>query len=98
MSTIEERTTKDGKTVYRVKVRRKGSMTQTATFARLTDARKWAQVTEVAILEGRHFKKTEAKYLDVHFVSPVPIGAGLVPAQPRATTRVAPTLQLAVYL
>ena len=36
--------------------------------------------------------------LDVHFVSPVPVGAGLVPAQPRATTRVAPTLRLAVYL
>jgi filamentous hemagglutinin family protein len=36
--------------------------------------------------------------LDVHFVSPMPVGAGLVPAQPRATTRVAPTLQLAVYL
>jgi RNA-directed DNA polymerase len=29
--------------------------------------------------------------LDVHFVSSVPVGAGLVPAQPRATTRVAPT-------
>ena len=52
MATIEERTTKDGKTVYRVKVRRKGSQTPTATFARLTDARKWAQVTEVAILDN----------------------------------------------
>ena len=30
--------------------------------------------------------------LDVHFVSPMPVGAGLVPAQPRATTRVAPTV------
>jgi putative transposase len=29
--------------------------------------------------------------LDVHFVSSVPVGAGLVLAQPRATTRVAPT-------
>src|SRR2546427_188843 len=31
------------------------------------------------------------RLLDVHFVSPAPVGAGLVPAQPRATTRVAPT-------
>ena len=36
--------------------------------------------------------------LDVHFVSSVPVGAGLVPAQPRATTRVAPTLRLAMDL
>ena len=28
---------------------------------------------------------------DVHFVRSVPVGAGLVPAHPRATTRVAPT-------
>jgi hypothetical protein len=50
MPTIEERTTKDGKTVYRVKVRRQGYPTQSATFTRLTDARKWAQITETAIL------------------------------------------------
>ena len=37
-------------------------------------------------------------HLDVHFVSSVPVGAGLVPAQPRATTRVAPTLRLAMDL
>jgi hypothetical protein len=36
--------------------------------------------------------------LDVHFVSSVPVGADLVPAQPRATTRVAPTLRLAMDL
>jgi integrase len=60
MATIETRT-KDGKPVYRVKIRRKGSATQFATFARLTDARKWAQMTEAAIDEGRHFKTTEAK-------------------------------------
>lgn len=61
MPTIEARTAKDGKTVYRVKVRRKGYPTQSATFTRLTDARHWAQVTEAAILEGRHFKTAEAK-------------------------------------
>ena len=43
--------------------------------------------------------------LDVHFTSPSPVGAGLVPAQSWATTRVAPTtsahcqaMRLAVYL
>ena len=61
MPTIEKRTKHDGKEVYRVKVRRRGYSTQTATFSRLTDARKWGQMTEVAIEEGRHFKTTEAK-------------------------------------
>jgi hypothetical protein len=61
MPTIEKRTKSDGKEVYRVKVRRRGYSTQTATFSRLTDARKWAQRTEAAIEEGRHFKPTEAK-------------------------------------
>ena len=61
MATIEQRTGQDGAIVYRVKVRRKGYPTQTATFARRTDARTWAQVTEAAMLEGRHFTTTEAK-------------------------------------
>ena len=60
MATIEPRTTKSEKTVYRVKVRRKGAPVQAETFHRLTDARKWAQVTEGAVLEGRHFKAVEA--------------------------------------
>ena len=55
MATIERRTSKNGQLVYRVKVRRRGSLPQTATFAKLSDARKWAQVTEGAALEGRHF-------------------------------------------
>ncbi|CAA9892669.1 Integrase [Candidatus Methylobacter favarea] len=60
MASIEKRT--DGtETAYRVKIRLKGYPTQTATFARLTDARKWAQHTETAIREGRHFKTAEAK-------------------------------------
>ncbi len=61
MATIERRTAKDGQLVYRVKVRRKGQIPQTATFSKLSDARKWAQVTEGAVLEGRHFTKHEAK-------------------------------------
>lgn len=61
MANIEKRTTKDGQTTYRVKVRLKGYPSQSATFERLTDARKWAQQTESAIREGRHFKTSEAK-------------------------------------
>ncbi|WP_133140238.1 tyrosine-type recombinase/integrase [Legionella genomosp. 1] len=61
MATIEERINKDGKSSYRVKIRLKGFPTQQATFERKTDARRWAQQTEAAIREGRHFKTTEAK-------------------------------------
>lgn len=61
MATIEKREPKDGKATYRVKVRLKGYPTQSATFERLTDAKKWAQHTEAAIREGRHFKTAEAK-------------------------------------
>lgn len=61
MANIEKRTSKDGKTSYRVKIRLKGFPSQSATFERLTDAKKWVQLTESAIREGRHFKTTEAK-------------------------------------
>jgi integrase len=61
MANIEERKTRDGKTMYRVKVRFKGFPTQTATFHRRTDAKKWVQTTETAMREGRHFKIAEAK-------------------------------------
>ncbi len=61
MATIEKRAPKDGKLSYRVKVRLKGYPVQSATFERLTDAKKWAQHTEAAIREGRHFKTAEAK-------------------------------------
>ncbi len=61
MANIEKRTSQDGKISYRVKIRLKGFPTQTATFDRLTDARKYVQQTEAAIREGRHFKTSEAK-------------------------------------
>lgn len=61
MATIQERKNNAGKINYRVQVRLKGFPTQTATFDRKTDAKKWAQATEAAIREGRHFKTTEAK-------------------------------------
>lgn len=61
MANIEKRTSSDNETSYRVKVRIKGYPVQSATFERLTDAKKWASATESAIREGRHFKTTEAK-------------------------------------
>lgn len=61
MATVTKRTNKDGSTSYKVEVRLKGTKPQRATFARKTDARKWAQDTESAIRDGRHFKTAEAK-------------------------------------
>lgn len=61
MASIEKRTTSDGEVSYRVKVRLKGHPSETATFERLTDAKKWVQHTEAAIREGRYFKTSEAK-------------------------------------
>lgn len=61
MARIRERTDKTGKTKFTAEVRLKGHPPQSATFGRLTDAKKWIQSTEAAIREGRHFKTTEAK-------------------------------------
>ena len=60
MASIEKRTTGKG-TAYRVKIRIRGYAPQSATFERLTDAKRWAQQTETAIHEGRYFKTAEAK-------------------------------------
>src|ERR1035437_7119808 len=61
MASIEKRTTNEGAVTYRVKVRLKGHPVETATFERITDAKKWVQDTEAAIREGRYFKTSEAK-------------------------------------
>jgi integrase len=61
MATIEKRTDSKGETSFRVKIRLRGYPVQTATFDRITDARKWVQDTESAIREGRYFKTAEAK-------------------------------------
>src|SRR5882724_5514572 len=44
-----------------LRVRRKNAPPHTATFTRLSEARKWAQMVEGAITEGRHFPLTKAK-------------------------------------
>ena len=46
MATIETRLAEDGTKTFRVKVRIKGQRPQQASFARLTDAKRWAQSTE----------------------------------------------------
>lgn len=53
----------EGKTgvKYRVLIRLKGCPPQSATFARKTDAKKWAQDTESAIRDGRYLRTVEAK-------------------------------------
>ena len=61
MATISERTAQDGSKSYRVEIRLKGAPRVSETFARKTDARKWASATETAIREGRHFGAVEAK-------------------------------------
>ncbi|MEE8278605.1 MAG: hypothetical protein V3R89_07795, partial [Thermoanaerobaculia bacterium] len=49
------------RSTYQVQVRLRGTPEVSATFPRLTDAKRWGQATEAAIREGRHFQTTEAK-------------------------------------
>lgn len=60
MASITKRSDSNGETHYQVKVRLRGYPQQTATFARLTDAKKWGTQTEAALRERRHFKTVEA--------------------------------------
>ena len=61
MATIERRLSKSHGNTYRAKIRLKGFPVQSASFERLTDARKWVQQTESVMREGRHFKTTKSK-------------------------------------
>lgn len=54
VATITKRTTKRGIS-YKVQIRLKGHPAETASFDRLTDAKRWAAETEAAIRQGRHF-------------------------------------------
>ncbi|MGD9637942.1 MAG: tyrosine-type recombinase/integrase [Alphaproteobacteria bacterium] len=64
MANIEKRQTNKG-IQYRVKVRKKGFPTQTATFSRLTDAKNWANEIESAILNNRYFPTNELRKRNV---------------------------------
>jgi integrase len=61
MATIEKRINNDKSVSYRVKVRLKGYPVQSATFDRITDAKKWASDTEADLRAGRYFKTAAAK-------------------------------------
>lgn len=60
MGDIKERTSKAGKTTYQARVRKNGTPTQTATFKRKTDAKRWIKNTESAIEEDRFFGARES--------------------------------------
>jgi len=60
MASITKREGKKG-TTYKATIRMKGYPTQTETFKRMTDAKRWAADTESAISQGKHFQTIEAK-------------------------------------
>jgi integrase len=61
MADITKRTTREGDISYRVRIRLRGFPLQSATFASKSKAKEWAQATESAMKEGRHFKHSESK-------------------------------------
>jgi integrase len=61
MADITKRVLADGTTTYRVRIRLRGTPIQSATFCSLTKAKLWAQSTEAAIREGRHFATSASK-------------------------------------
>ncbi|NLI46349.1 MAG: tyrosine-type recombinase/integrase [Acidobacteria bacterium] len=60
MATIRKRASADGTITYQVQIRRKGHPPESCSFARLTDARKWAVTVEAAMVESRHFSQAES--------------------------------------
>ena len=61
MATIIKRVGKDGAITHQVKIHLQRHPAQTATFDRVTDAKRWAQSTEAAIREGRYFPRRESQ-------------------------------------
>jgi len=61
MAWIQTRRKKNGKETHTATIRLKGLPAQTATFDRLTDARKWSHSMESALREGRLSSSIEAK-------------------------------------
>ena len=61
MAWIQTRIGKNGKKTYTATIRIKGVTSQTETFDRLTDAKKWSQSIESSIRDGRHLGSFEAK-------------------------------------
>lgn len=61
MATFSRHTATNGEVTHQVKIRMRGFRSQSATFKRLTDAKRWAQDTESAMRDGRYFKYAESK-------------------------------------
>jgi len=61
MGTITERLDKNGQKAFQVKIRIKGFPVQSASFTRITDARRWEQQTEAAIREHRFFPQDKSQ-------------------------------------
>jgi integrase len=78
MATIDKRTTADGTTTYRVRVRKLGYPTRTKTFARKTDAQAWARHLEAKIDKGQSIpdqdaaRKTLADAIDKYLKDTLP--------------------------
>jgi hypothetical protein len=62
MATINVHQAKDGTKTFRVRIRRQGEPTQTASFPSLKDARKWATMMEGEIIAGKHFPASKPKH------------------------------------
>jgi len=62
MATINVHQAKDGMKTFRVRIRRKGEPTQTASFPSLKDARKWATMIEGEMIAGKHFPVSKPKH------------------------------------
>jgi len=62
MASINVHTSKDGKTTYYVRIRRRGEQTQSATFPTRKDAQQWATMIEGQMIEGRHFPQRKPQH------------------------------------
>jgi len=61
MAQIRERTRKNGKKSFLVRIRMRGKPEAAASFERFTDARIWAQQIETEMRDGRYIKTAEAQ-------------------------------------
>src|SRR5262247_1030773 len=61
MASIDIRKSQNGEITYRVRVRVRGKSTQTATFNKLSDAKKWASITEGMVLQDKYLPSKESK-------------------------------------
>jgi integrase len=61
MPTIRERLARDGKKKFHVQVRMSGFPAMTASFTTRRAAERWAKTIEASMIEGRHFKGSEAR-------------------------------------